>query len=710
MPERNRIAAEEMVGKETSVKKVLILTLGVGGEPGKAPGKKEPKKTEEEQRQLVRDWIEKRESDQSMHIYRTAVYMLNGEETESEFVAEPLIKTVDPDKIIIIGTARSAWLGFWKKYAENVTVEDAVTLFDDWIRSNMRTPVNELDQIQKRIQDIYNRSHVLQKNGKPEVDVLITQYGVSDEELLNNYNKLNEKMTEILDAEDNARYEVSFDITHSFRSLPIYNLVILNYLKAISSFHISIEHIYYGNVEVTGENNHKAPVVDLKDLIQVLDLTNGVTEFRNTGNAVTLLNRMEKEDGYLKTALQDFDLAVEMNDFRKIERSLKKLREVCGEISENQKGKYADLSRMIGSALNATLPGTDEFEKMCDFDHNRESLGHIQYMISKWYLDRNRYGQSLATAMEALRSYLTPLYLEMKGAETVTLEQCKTENIRRDAVSVLERLESEENPSEELCFLLELKKIRKELNPLRNIFAHNLIDEENFKKNADESDETDSETSSFNSPEEIPKLIHQFVDKFPKLEYFLIERRKNLMDAYSRNYRKTVQSKMNESKSRSPITRLFISSSYKRRSETDPYERFRQSNNKRYKLYRLPESIYNLVKLDYEEDRNGKMITMTGAVLNAYIRKHFPEERIHVVLDHNLSASQKVIYSQQLQETAELEERRRVEGNIQVMFKLKSENMDVTVLSDDKILPSKYTKQMRECTVGNMIARRPLRL
>lgn len=696
--------------KETDVKKVLILTLGLGGQPGGRTQKDEPEKTEEEQRQLVVDWIENRQSDQSMHIYQTAVYVLNGEETKTEFVVEPLIKTVKPDKIIIIGTARSAWLGFWKKFAESVTVEDAVMLFDDWTRSNMKTPVEELDQIQERMQAIFDRSHLFEKYGKPEVDVLVTQYGISDEELLNNYSKLNDKLTEILKSTDNARYEVSFDITHSFRSLPIYNLVILNYLKAISPFHISIEHVYYGNVEVTRENNQRAPVVDLNDLVQVLDLTNGVTEFRNTGNAVTLLNRMEENDGKLKQALRSFDLAVEMNDFRKMEKSLEILRKVSDQISGNQKGKYADLSRMIGSVLNATLPGTDEFEKMRDFEHNRESLGHIQYMISKWYLDRNRYGQSLATAMEALRSYLTPLYLEMKGAETVTLEQCKNENSRKDAVSVLGRLKAGENPSRELSFLIELERIRDELVPVRNTFAHNLLDEEDFQKVGKGKTQIAEEAYYLKSPDEIPNLISQFVAMFPELELLLTYQREKLMTAYGQNNRKTAEEKDNKSKDHSPIVRLIISSSYEKKTEKDPYERFRKSSNNRYMLYRLPKSMYDLVQLDYENDRSMDQILLTGAILKTYIQKHFSEKKIHVVLDYNLSASQKVMYAYQLQDIADIEERRRKEGAFQPMFKLKLEKMVVKDISEDAKLKVKYTKQTQECTVGNLIEKQPLRL
>ena len=56
----------------------------------------------------------------------------------------------------------------------------------------------------------------------------LTKYGINEKQLKENYaiikgieNKLKR----------NVKYEVAFDITHSFRSLPIYNLIVFNYIN-----------------------------------------------------------------------------------------------------------------------------------------------------------------------------------------------------------------------------------------------------------------------------------------------------------------------------------------------------------------------------------------------------------------------------------------------------------------------------------------------
>ena len=51
-----------------------------------------------------------------------------------------------------------------------------------------------------------------------------------------------------------------------------------------------------------------AYIVDLKDLVNVLDLTSAAAEFKNTGNAVSLLKMLQSDDE-MKEILENFDIA-----------------------------------------------------------------------------------------------------------------------------------------------------------------------------------------------------------------------------------------------------------------------------------------------------------------------------------------------------------------------------------------------------------------
>ena len=60
-----------------------------------------------------------------------------------------------------------------------------------------------------------------------------------------------------------------------------------NYIKSITDYKIKLSHVYYGNFDAQREYNGIAPIVDLSDVIDVMDLSNAVMEFKDTGNAIS---------------------------------------------------------------------------------------------------------------------------------------------------------------------------------------------------------------------------------------------------------------------------------------------------------------------------------------------------------------------------------------------------------------------------------------
>lgn len=197
----------------------------------------------------------------------------------------------------------------------------------------------------------------------------------------------------------NNSYEVAFDITHSFRSLPIYNLIIFNYIKNITKYDISISHVYYGNIDASHELENKAPIVDLRDLVEVLDLTNGVTEFKDTGNAVSILPLINS-DKDLQDALSRFDLATQLNAFDEIKDALISLAALT--TSNSSDARYTGIREMIGTVLGEKFFGGRDCPEIPDSDAD------LKYMLSIWFYNQNRIGLALATGLEALRDINTP--------------------------------------------------------------------------------------------------------------------------------------------------------------------------------------------------------------------------------------------------------------------------------------------------------------
>lgn len=83
--------------------------------------------------------------------------------------------------------------------------------------------------------------------------------------------------------------EVIVDITHGFRSIPMLLIIILNYAKVLKN--IKVRGIYYGAYEAKSENEEGKEVTPIFDLILydlIMDFTNGIGTFLNTGNSIYL--------------------------------------------------------------------------------------------------------------------------------------------------------------------------------------------------------------------------------------------------------------------------------------------------------------------------------------------------------------------------------------------------------------------------------------
>lgn len=86
--------------------------------------------------------------------------------------------------------------------------------------------------------------------------------------------------------------EVYFDITHGFRSLPMLNLVLINYAKLLKN--VTVKGIFYGAFEGRKELDGIlfAPIWELTDFAKLQDWTNSASMFLKTGNASALVEQI----------------------------------------------------------------------------------------------------------------------------------------------------------------------------------------------------------------------------------------------------------------------------------------------------------------------------------------------------------------------------------------------------------------------------------
>lgn len=114
---------------------------------------------------------------------------------------------------------------------------------------------------------------------------------------------------------------IYFDITHGFRSLPVIALITLNYARFLKNCQFG--KMLYGCFEDRDPISNVVPIIDLSNMISILDWTNGVERFINTGDAsliqkiteTTTRPLLKKTRGKHKEAQQLENLAKNLNNF-----------------------------------------------------------------------------------------------------------------------------------------------------------------------------------------------------------------------------------------------------------------------------------------------------------------------------------------------------------------------------------------------------------
>lgn len=93
--------------------------------------------------------------------------------------------------------------------------------------------------------------------------------------------------------EQNA--EITFDITHGFRTLPMFNMVLINYAKLLKN--ISVKGIYYGAFEAKTKNvkgQEFSPIWNLLDFEILQEWTNSAQLFLKAGDGENLSTLMRE--------------------------------------------------------------------------------------------------------------------------------------------------------------------------------------------------------------------------------------------------------------------------------------------------------------------------------------------------------------------------------------------------------------------------------
>jgi CRISPR-associated Csx2 family protein len=207
--------------------------------------------------------------------------------------------------------------------------------------------------------------------------------------------------------------EVIFDITHSFRSIPIVALLAVSYLRVVRQ--VNIKGLLYGAYEARkqiGEKPSKddeTPSFDLFPIVSLLDWTTATDQFIKTGNGEALADLLNNNE----CANQETKKLAD--NISNISRGLQMLRPMdvmneSAQLPENIQEATPTISQEIppfATLLKRVEADYSKFGLVNPQQQNNAKASLIkQLKMVEWYINKQEIVQALSVAREWLPSLL----------------------------------------------------------------------------------------------------------------------------------------------------------------------------------------------------------------------------------------------------------------------------------------------------------------
>lgn len=590
-------------------KKVLILSLGRGNE--KDVNFKYASASETEKEEHLKQIIISKES-----AYKTANYVFENE-TEAEtnvFIATSLLKKEKPDIVFVIGTPGSSWTSFYvnHKKSEDENLFSKVKLFfgknDSSIDKQYELLRSVWDVEESNTNDAKGCEPLMQNVieglkddfGVEKIKAIVLPTGKNKEELEWIYSHLNEMITSELN--DDCTYDVAFDITHSFRSIPFYNYAILNYLKQVTDVNLNINKIYYGAFEAKyrlEDGKLVTPIVELDKVTNIMNLTNAVSSFNETGSIkglIDLLKKIENKNDGMIDILFKLEWAIESNNGDAVYDCFVNMVKFINENNSDEINEYTDILNALKNALSIPYYGGKSLFDIKE-TNNPIEYSNNQLVLAKWYLSKHRYSQALCVACENFRSYLACLYGDDK------VEYIKDENHRKNALDNFKRAIKYGNDIENVVFYKKILRFYDKAYKLRNASAHNLKE----GKSTDNGDDV----KNLDTINDYCVLLEQFANEMNNYKTLT-----NLTSICSKKYKAEEKD----------LVYLYLFSEL-----TKPKKEFIKNRLKSNYIYVLPKELQ--VYLKDKTALEDKRIFDIGK----YIQESFDIKKIQIFIDSNIN-------------------------------------------------------------------------
>lgn len=198
---------------------------------------------------------------------------------------------------------------------------------------------------------------------------------------------------------------VIFDITHSFRSLPVLALIAISYLRVVRS--VKIEGLIYGAFEAKNKETNETPTFDLMPMVSLLEWTTATDQFIKTGNGQALASLLHSSDSKTESLAKSIDgiaqglqLLRPMDVMREAAVLPDHIAEAAPIISQSVPPFVSLLERVEKDYSKFGL------ENPTDYENNAKAALMRQLKMVEWYAQKGQIVQALSMAREWLPSLL----------------------------------------------------------------------------------------------------------------------------------------------------------------------------------------------------------------------------------------------------------------------------------------------------------------
>jgi CRISPR-associated Csx2 family protein len=341
--------------------------------------------------------VGKLDRDSAKREYLEAKYRFNNKkinEYKTPFVSAAIAQHLNIDKMILVGTSKSMWEEVYRYFAENSSYELDEDYYYNLVEKIEESGVNNYYLKEKdlhKVDDAINS--YLKENTNSQIEASkskVITYGINDEEIWSNFD-LFMGLTEELEDGD----QVYLDITHSFRSIPLFMYLMMDFIQNLKSKQIELSGLYYGMLDIKREMDEDyAPVIDYKPLFEISKWIRGVYDFTNYGNGY-LISELSNDKELADRINRVSDL-FNINYIKELKTQIRKL---------NEQLQATDLKNL--KVLNYIVPNLEEFLNRFE---NIKSDWKFQLEISKWFHENNKYGNAYISLVESVLTYICEFY------------------------------------------------------------------------------------------------------------------------------------------------------------------------------------------------------------------------------------------------------------------------------------------------------------